>query len=154
MSATSPNNARIESGFPVQFERWRFWRRWFGQRSERLAAKFLQKQGYLILARNIADTLGEIDLLLLTQDRQSLVVCEVRSTSSSDPQKAADSVNFVKQKKLSEATSRFLKRHRLLGSVTVRFDILAIAWPEGQPRPDILHLQDAFESTGRFQLFS
>jgi putative endonuclease len=49
---------------------------------------------------------------------------------------------------------RFLKRRRLLGQVTLSFDILAIAWPDQQREPIILHLPHAFESTGRFQMFS
>ncbi|MFO0850903.1 MAG: YraN family protein [Gemmataceae bacterium] len=135
------------------FGRWPFWKRWFGQRSERAAAKFLRRAGYRILAANVADQLGEIDLLALAPDRVTLVVVEVRSTSGPDPRPAAESVNLVKQKKLTEATLRFLARRHLLGTA-VRFDVLAIAWPPGQREPTVQHIPHAFEATGRFQMYS
>ena len=144
-------NARSSSDSPTNFGRWPFWKRWFGQRSEKAAARYLRKLGYRILAANIADKLGEIDLLAL--DGESLVVVEVRSTSTHDPQHAALSVDRIKQRKLTEAAVRFLSRRRLLG-VNVRFDILAIAWPPEAIEPTILHIPQAFDPSGRFQMFS
>ncbi len=144
-------NARSSSAPPTDFGRWPFWKRWFGQRSEKAAARYLRKLGYRILAANVADKLGEIDLLAL--DGESLVVVEVRSTSTHDPQHAALSVDRIKQRKLTEAAVRFLSRRRLLG-VNVRFDILAIAWPPEAREPTILHIPQAFDPSGRFQMFS
>ena len=144
-------SARSSSAPPTDFGRWPFWKRWFGQRSEKAAARYLRKLGYRILAANIADKLGEIDLLAL--DGESLVVVEVRSTSTNDPQHAALTVDRVKQRKLTEAAVRFLSRRRLLG-VNVRFDILAIAWPPEAHEPTILHIPQAFDPSGRFQMFS
>lgn len=143
--------ARTPPATPAEFGRWPFWRRWFGQRSERTAARYLRNRGYRILAANIADTEGEIDLLV--QDGETLVVVEVRSRSVDDVQAAADTVNYPKQRKLTEATVRYLSRRGLLG-VNVRFDVLAIAWPPGAREPTILHLPHAFDATGRFQMFS
>ena len=90
----------------MEFRRWSFWRRWLGQRSERAAAKYLRRLGYRILAANLADQRGEIDLLAL--DGETIVVVEVRSTSQRDPQIAADSVNYPKQKRLTEANLRLV----------------------------------------------
>lgn len=135
----------------MYFRHWRFWKRWFGQRSERAAARFLRKLGWRIVAANVSDAQGEIDLLAI--DGDTLVIVEVRSTSTADPQLPAASVNYVKQKKLTEATVRFLGRRGLLG-ISYRFDVLALAWPPGQREPTVLHLRHAFEPTGKFQLFS
>lgn len=139
-------------GGEPEFGQWRFWRRWFGRRSERYAAKFLRREGYRILAINQADRRGELDLLVLAPDRTTLVVVEVRSTSHPDPRRAADSVDARKQKRIADATLRFLGRRRLLGT-QVRFDVLAISWPPGR-EPTVLHLIAAFDSPGRFQMFS
>lgn len=136
---------------PAEFKRWRFWKRWFGQRSERAAARFLRRLGYRILAANVSDREGELDLLAL--DHDTLVVVEVRSTSTADPHRAADSVGFRKQRKLTTAALRFLSRMKLLG-VNVRFDVVAIAWPPNQREPTVLHFQGAFEPTDRFQMFT
>jgi putative endonuclease len=151
MAAESRNNARTAPEPPAEFGRWPFWRRWFGRRSERAAARFLRKLGYRILAANLADREGEIDLMAL--DGVTLVVVEVRSRSVVDPRVAAETVNYPKQRKLTEATVRFLARRRLLGA-NVRFDVLAIAWPPGAREPTVLHIPHAFEATGRFQFFS
>ncbi|MCE9534228.1 MAG: YraN family protein [Planctomycetes bacterium] len=135
------------------FTRWPWWRRWFGLRSERAAARFLRRLGYRILGRNLADQRGEIDILALGLDRKSLVIIEVRSTESTDLDRVALSVNAAKQRKLTNATLRFLHRRRLT-DVPVRFDILVISWPSTQREPTIRHFPNAFEATGRFQMHS
>lgn len=134
----------------ADFQRWPFWRRWFGRRSERAAAQFLRRLGYRILAVNHADRLGELDLIAF--DGTTIIIVEVRSTSSSDPTIPAASVHFAKQKRLTEAALRFLSRYRLLNH-PARFDVIAIAWPEHQREPTIVHYPNAFEATGRFQLW-
>ena len=153
MPASDKSNARTPPDRPAEFGRWSFWKRWFGRRSEKAAAKFLRKHRYRILAANVFERVGELDLLALDPDGRTLVVVEVRSTSTADPQKAADSVTYPKQRKLTDAAVRFLSRRGLLG-VNLRFDVLAIAWPPEAREPTFLHLPHAFEATGRFQFFS
>ena len=135
----------------AEFGRWPFWKRWFGQRSEKYAAKYVRKLGYKILAANLSDRLGELDLIV--RDGNVIVVIEVRSKSDPDPQVAANSVSHAKQKRITEATLRFLTRHKLLGR-TVRFDVLALGWPANAKEPAVLHIKNAFEATGRFQMFT
>lgn len=133
------------------FSRWPWWRRWFGRRSERAAARFLRKKGCRILAANVDDRLGELDLLAL--DGGTLVVVEVRSTESGDLQRAAESVDTAKQRRITEATLRFLARRRLLDRIPVRFDVLAVSWPAGR-EPAFHHIPHAFEAVGRFQMYN
>ncbi len=134
-----------------EFTRWPWWRKWFGQRSERAAARYLRRQGYRILAQNQADVREEIDLLAF--DGQTLVIVEVRSTESTDLDKVAASVNLLKQRRLTRAALRFLQRRRLLNA-RVRFDVLLISWPPGQAEPTIRHHPNAFDAVGRFQMHS
>ena len=135
----------------ASFTRWPWWRRWFGQRSERTAARFLRQLGYRILAHNVADLRGEIDLLAL--DGETLVIVEVRSTESVDLGRVAASVDAEKQRRLTHAALRFLQRRKLL-NVRVRFDVLAISWPPGQQNPTIRLYPNAFQAVGRFQMRS
>lgn len=153
----SGNTATPDTEKPPEggFSRWRWWKRWFGRRSERAAAKFIRKLGYRILAANVSDQQGELDLLAL--DGETLVVVEVRSTSSDHPDalnETAKSVNYRKQKKITEATARFLSSRGLLGKIAVRYDVLVLAWPERAREPTFRHIPHAFESTGRFQFFT
>lgn len=135
------------------FTRWPWWRKWFGFRSERTAARFLRKLGYRILASNLTDSKreGEIDLLAL--DGQMIVIVEVRSSETKDFESLAKSVDAEKQRRLTNAALRFLQRRRLL-NVAVRFDVLAIRWPREESKAAIWHYKNAFEATGRFQMYS
>lgn len=138
---------------PVSFSRWPWWRRWFGDRSERAAAKFLAGTGLRILARNVADPQGELDLIAWDRGTQELVIVEVRSTASPDLHRPLDSVNYTKQKRLTEAALRFLARRRLLGTTKVRFDVLAVSWPPTAGEPVCHHVRHAFEAVGRHQMW-
>ena len=155
MARTTPPGKPAEPPVEPGFTRWPWWRRWFGRRSERAAARFLRSLGYRVFAANVSDPAGELDLLAL--DGETLVVVEVRSTASDRPdatENTAASVDLRKQRKITEATSRFLARRRLLGRIAVRYDVLVLAWPERAREPTVKHIPHAFESTGRFQFFT
>ncbi|VTT99175.1 tigr00252 family protein : UPF0102 protein Sinac_3316 OS=Singulisphaera acidiphila (strain ATCC BAA-1392 / DSM 18658 / VKM B-2454 / MOB10) GN=Sinac_3316 PE=3 SV=1: UPF0102 [Gemmataceae bacterium] len=150
-----PADRQDESPGEPGFTRWPWWRRWFGRRSERAAARFLRSLGYRVLAANVSDAAGELDLLAL--DGETLVVVEVRSTASDRPdalETTAASVDLRKQRKITGATLRFLATRRLLGRVAVRFDVLAMSWPHHAREPAVKHIRHAFEATGKFQWFS
>ena len=87
-------------------------------------------------------------------DGQTLVVVEVRSTASDDLEATAASVDARKQRKITEAALRFLARRRLLGRIAVRFDVLALSWPDTVREPVVRHIRHAFEAVGRFQMFN
>jgi putative endonuclease len=128
-----------------------WWRRWFGNRSERAAARFLKRLGYRILVRNYACPLGELDLIAL--DQGCIVFVEVRSTGESDSARAAASVDDRKQKQLTKLAVHFLQAKNLLNQAA-RFDVLAVSWPADRSEPAIVHYQNAFEAVGRWQLFN
>ncbi|MCI0462261.1 MAG: YraN family protein [Gemmataceae bacterium] len=128
-----------------------WWRRWFGSRSERAAARFLQRLGYRIVTRNYSCTHGEIDLVAL--DGQCIVLVEVRSTGNADTSRPAASVDSAKQSRLTKLALHFLQQRRLLDH-SARFDVLAISWPAGQREPAVEHHVNAFEAVGRFQMYS
>jgi putative endonuclease len=137
------------------FSRWPWWRRWFGRRSERAAAGFLRKLGYRVIAANVLDAAGEIDLIAI--DGETMVVVEVRSTASADANDLEDkaaSVDAAKQRKITGAALRFLSRRGLLGKIAVRFDVLVISWPATAREPVMRHITHAFEAAGRFQMFN
>lgn len=128
-----------------------WWRRWFGTRSERAAEKFLRRQGFKILARNYRCSFGELDLV--AADGNCLVFVEVRSTGEEDTSRPSASVDFVKQKRLSELALHYLQKHRLLEN-PARFDVLSISWPADASKPTIEHHRSAFDVIGRFQMFT
>jgi putative endonuclease len=121
-----------------------WWRRWFGTRSERAAARFLKRKGHRILCRNWSCEFGELDLV--TRDGNTLVFVEVRSTAQEETERPAASVDTEKQRRLTRLAQAFLQRYRL-GEVACRFDVLAISWPTAKKEPQIDHFTQAFEAT-------
>ena len=128
-----------------------WWRRWFGTRSERAAARYLKRQGFRLLARNYSCPHGELDLIAV--EGRCVVFVEVRSTGGDDPLRPAASVDEQKQRRLTDLALHYLRRHRLLDHMA-RFDVLAISWPPERREPVIVHYRQAFEAVGRFQMFS
>ena len=128
-----------------------WWRRWFGNRSERAAARFLIRSGFRIVARNYSSPVGELDLVAL--DGRCVVFVEVRSTGTDDAERPAASVDATKQRRLTDLALYFLRERRLL-DCAARFDVLAVSWPAAAREPHIVHPRQAFESVGRFQMFS
>ena len=127
-----------------------WWKRWFGTRSERAAARFVRRLGYRILVRNYSCPLGELDIVAL--DGSCIVFIEVRSTEADDLSRPALSVDAVKQRRLTNLAVHFLQRRRLLNQ-PARFDILSVSWPADRREPLIAHYPQAFEAVGRWQMF-
>jgi putative endonuclease len=128
-----------------------WWRRWFGSRSERAAARFLRRLGYRILTRNYSCPHGELDVIAL--DGRCVVFVEVRSTGTEDTTRPAASVDDAKQRRLTNLALFYLQQKRLL-DCAARFDVLALSWPENQREPKIVHHIGAFAAVGRFQMYS
>ena len=128
-----------------------WYRRWFGDRSERSAARHLQALGYKILTRNFSCQLGELDIV--ARDGDTLVFVEVRSTQRDDTERPALSVDLAKQKRLTRLALFYLQKHKLLNHAA-RFDVICIAWPAGHKTPTLDHFKNAFEAHGRFQMYS
>ena len=128
-----------------------WWRRWFGTRSERAAARYLKRHGFRILARNYSCPHGELDLVAV--EGRCVVFVEVRSTGGGDPLRPAQSVDREKQRRLTDLALYYLRQHRLLDCMA-RFDVLAISWPPEKREPVIVHYRQAFEAVGRFQMYS
>jgi putative endonuclease len=139
------------SAVPLGITRWPVWRRWFGDRSERAAARFLRRLRYRILARNVNLTIGELDLVAL--DGRTLVFVEVRSTAGGSVERPTLSVDSAKQRKLTAVALAYLQKHRLLDH-PARFDVIAVSWPANQREPQIVHYPNAFEPVGRFQMYN
>ncbi len=118
------------------------WRKWLGNKSEGFAAKVLASKGYIILARNWRCKLGELDIV--ARFKNTVVFVEVRSRSCDHTVIAAESIGRDKQIKLSRAAAAFIRSHKLQGS-SFRFDVIAIAWKNNSPNPDLAHHENAFE---------
>ncbi len=124
--------------------------RLFGNRGERVAARFLKKSGYRILARQARNQIGEIDLI--ARDGETIVFVEVKTRSSSSTGHPSEAVDLQKQKQLTRTALAWLKRRNLLDH-RCRFDVVSIIWKDGS-KPVIEHFIYAFEAVGQGQFYS
>lgn len=122
-----------------------------GAGGELIAANYLKRLGYRILARQYRQRLGEIDIIAV--DRQVVVFVEVKTWRSDQEADPSAAVTLEKQDKITRTALTYLKRHRLLNQ-PARFDVISVIWSGGPGcEPRIRHFQHAFEATGRGQMF-
>jgi putative endonuclease len=117
-----------------------------GARGERTAAKWLRKNGFRVLARNVRLPMGEIDLLVETRDRVTVVVVEVKSRAlrPGDPERMPErQITGAKARKLV-TLAKSLSRRRGLAGRPLRIDVIAVDFDEaGERVAAIRHYPDA-----------
>ena len=121
-----------------------------GQRGEREAERFLLREGWITIDRSYSDHFGEIDLIMADQD--TLVFVEVKTRGRDDGTSPAEAVDEIKIQRLTKTAQGYIRRLGL-EQCRVRFDVVAILWPEADAAPEIKHFQAAFEPAGKFQMF-
>jgi putative endonuclease len=118
-------------------------RRPLGEQGERLAARFLRRQGMRILARQLRTHWGEVDLIAV--DGRTIVFVEVKTRRAGTLADALEAITVQKQRRLMQLALAYLRRHDLM-DCAARFDVVAIVWPGGRGRPEIHHIRNAFSA--------
>ncbi len=135
-SALARSIADLSNRWRSRFSRWRsspksgHLRR--GARGEKLACRFLRRNGYKVLYRNFRGrTGGEIDVVC--RDNDTLVFVEVKTRTSEDFGRPFEAVDRAKRKRISRGGLAWL---RMLGG---------LAWLRMLDNPDILFRFDVVE---------
>jgi len=95
-----------------------------GEHTENLACEFLKNNGLKLVEKNFSTRVGEIDLIMKSDDM--LVFVEVRYRKSNNFGSGAESVTISKQKKLIKTASLYLQQHAKLLKCPARFDVVSI----------------------------
>ena len=113
-----------------------------GRWGENLAAAYLEKKKYELVACNYRCRFGEIDLIV--QDRQYIVFVEVKLRKSAEFAQAMEFVDRRKQTRIRTTAELWLSQHET--SLQPRFDVIEIYAPQGieTKKPALHHLEDAF----------
>ncbi len=113
-----------------------------GAWGEALAADYLRKKRYTVIAAGFHSRFGEIDLIV--QNKNYLVFVEVKLRKSANFAQAREYVNRRKQDKIRVTAAIYLETHPT--QLQPRFDVIEIYAPQGRqtPSPEIIHLEDAF----------
>lgn len=114
-----------------------------GRWGETLAAEYLRKKRYTLVACNYQCRFGEIDLIV--QDRKYLVFVEVKLRKSAEHGKAMEFVDLRKQNRIRTTAALWLSQHET--DLQPRFDVIEVYAPEGiaTKHPEIHHIEDAFQ---------
>lgn len=114
-----------------------------GAWGEALAAEYLRKKRYTVVAAGYHCRFGEIDLI--AQDRKYIVFVEVKLRKSADFAKAMEYVDRRKQDRIRITASMYLSQNPT--KLQPRFDVIEIYAPEGTAtlHPEIRHMEDAFQ---------
>ena len=113
----------------------------FGNLAENLAAEFLVKKNYKILARNFRYQRAEIDIVAEFEDL--IVVVEVKARSYNTLIEPQEAVTKKKIKAILMCTDFFMNENSI--DKEVRFDIITVL-PDEQGILQINHIEDAFQS--------
>lgn len=114
-----------------------------GAWGEAIAAEYLRKKHYQLVAAGYHCRFGEIDLIV--KDKKFLVFVEVKLRKSDDFAAAREYVNRGKQDRLRMTASLYLSQFPT--ELQPRFDVVEIYAPQGTAtqKPRITHLEDAFQ---------
>ncbi len=113
-----------------------------GRWGEVLAAEYLRKRRYEIVAVNYRSRFGEIDLI--ARNKKYLVFVEVKLRKSAQFAEAMEFVDAKKQARIRTTAELYLSEFET--NLQPRFDVIEIYAPDGPAteRPKLHHLEDAF----------
>ena len=100
-----------------------FYKKLLGRNGERQAEKYLKENGYVILERNYATKVGEIDII--AKDNEVLCFCEVKTRSKSTYGEPSEAVNARKIEKYYKVAQQYLS-FKDEQDCQCRFDVIEI----------------------------
>ena len=113
----------------------------FGILAENLAAEFLTKKNYKILARNFRYQRSEVDII--TEFENIIVVVEVKARSYNTLIEPQEAVTKKKIKAIVMCSDFFMNEKAI--NKEVRFDIITVL-PDEKGVLQLNHIEDAFQS--------
>ena len=107
----------------------------FGQKAEGMAARYLKRCGYTIIARNHRTRCGEIDII--AREGETLVFIEVKARTSNRYGSAKSAVTPHKQRQISKVALAYLQMTDQ-SHVKARFDVVTVTRNQGAHDIDLI----------------
>ena len=122
-----------------------------GAAGEVMAARYLRKKGYTLIAANYRTRFGEIDII--AADKKYIAFVEVKLRSGAAIYTPEEAVTPLKQQKIVKAAMQYLQLHP--SDLQPRFDVLAIVADDRDPMKarSLEHLKAAFDVGGMYAAF-
>lgn len=118
-----------------------------GESGEKIAAAYLAKKGYRILATNYTCRLGEIDIVATAGNE--IVFVEVRTKTGPGFGRPEESVTRTKQRKLV-TMAQYYRKANPGGPEDYRIDVIAVTIGSSPKDTSIKHIPNAVEQAGLF----
>ncbi len=112
-----------------------------GKWGETEAARYLQGKGYSILERDWRQGHRDLDIVALTEERDTVVIVEVKTRQNDDLEKPEQAVDMKKMRNIAAATDIYIKQRNIVHQL--RFDIISIVGTVNKVQK-IEHIEDAF----------
>lgn len=112
-----------------------------GRAGERIAAFFLQKNGYQILDKNFRQRNGEIDIVALEKESQTLVFIEVKTRRSNKFGRPIEAITPWKLKSLIRVAQYYKLTHAKLPEI-MRIDAISIMLANDGKPVEIEHFKN------------
>lgn len=110
----------------------------WGKYGEEAAAQHLQRQGFVVLERNWRCDIGEIDIV--ARDGDTLVVCEVKTRTSTAFGHPLEAVTPQKAARLRRLAAGWMRSHDVRPK-DIRIDLVGVVCGHGEPQ--IEHVRGA-----------
>jgi putative endonuclease len=108
-----------------------------GREGEEAACRYLEGQGYEVVARNFRAGPGEIDIIASRGDNLAFV--EVKRWNAYSAEELERAVDARKRTRIRETSKIFLDRHRQYNCRRLRFDLILVSGA----RAVVRHLESA-----------
>ncbi len=122
-----------------------------GAAGEVMAARYLRKKGYTLIAATYRTRFGEIDII--AADKKYIAFVEVKLRSGAAIYTPEEAVTPLKQQKIVKAAMQYLQLHP--SDLQPRFDVIAIVADDRDPMKarSLEHLKAAFDVGGMYAAF-
>lgn len=124
-----------------------------GAVGEVLAARYLRKHKYTILAANYRSRFGEIDII--AANKKYIAFVEVKQRGRAAIYTPQEAVTLVKQRKIRRTAMLYLQTHSDI-ALQPRFDIISIVMEDGDDPmlvKELTHFPAAFEAGEMYETF-
>lgn len=111
-----------------------------GDAGEKVALEYLEKKGYVVIAKGFRSQFGEIDLIV--KNSGYIVFIEVKLRKNAKFASAGEHVGKEKQSKIKATANIWLTSHET--ALQPRFDVIEIYASDDMSNPEIIHIENAF----------
>lgn len=121
-----------------------------GRYGETLAARYLEENGFRVLARNYrVGRLGELDLVMLAEDGVTLCFVEVKTRTGMGYGSPAEAVTADKRRRIRRMAQLFLQSETAAAAqheegMPLRFDVVEVMIDSLQRTARVHHIPQAF----------